>query len=68
MAEYFRDGTDPDWNAPLIVSGFGDAPVALPWEAGSGSGSGTAITTSTGERKIIPRQTDFGTMSSGGLY
>lgn len=68
VAEYFRDGTDPDWGSPLIVSGFGDGPVALPWEAGAGSGSGTAITTSTGERKVIPRQTDFGTMSSGGLY
>ncbi|WP_347138939.1 penicillin-binding protein 1A [Paracoccus sp. SSK6] len=68
IAEYFRDGTDPDWGSPLIVSGFGDGPVALPWEAGARSGAGTAITTSTGERKVIPRQTDFGTMSSGGLY
>ena len=68
VAEYFRDGTDPDWGSPLIVSGFGDGDVVLPWEAGAGSGSGTAITTSTGERKVIPRQTDFGTMSSGGLY
>ena len=68
VAEYFRDGTDPDWGSPLIVSGFGDGEVILPWEAGAGSGSGTAITTSTGERKVIPTRTDFGTMSSGGLY
>ncbi len=68
VAEYFRDGTDPDWGSPLIVSGFGDGNVVLPWQAGAGSGAGTAITTSTGERKVIPRQTDFGTMSSGGLY
>ncbi|MDQ1899945.1 PBP1A family penicillin-binding protein [Paracoccus sp. WLY502] len=68
VAEYFRDGTDPDWGSPLIVSGFGDGNVVLPWQAGAGSGSGTAVTTSTGERKVIPSRTDFGTMSSGGLY
>ncbi|MDB6181474.1 penicillin-binding protein 1A [Paracoccus fistulariae] len=68
IAEYFRDGTDPDWLSPLIVSGFGDGEVVLPWKAGGGSGGGTAVTTSTGERKVIPSRTDFGTMSSGGLY
>lgn len=66
VAEYFREGADPDWLSPLIVSGFGDGEVVLPWEAGGGGG--TAITTSTGERKVIPSRTDFGTMSSGGLY
>ncbi|MBC9245530.1 penicillin-binding protein 1A [Paracoccus sp. 11-3] len=68
IAEYFRDGTDPDWMSPLIVSGFGDGEVVLPWNAGGGAGGGTAVTTSTGERKVIPSRTDFGTMSSGGLY
>ncbi|MBK4215874.1 PBP1A family penicillin-binding protein [Paracoccus caeni] len=67
VAEYFREGADPDWLSPLIVSGFGDGEVVLPWEAGGNSG-GTAITTSTGERRVIPSRTDFGTMSSGGLY
>ncbi|MFN3277312.1 MAG: penicillin-binding protein 1A [Paracoccus hibiscisoli] len=68
IAEYFRDGTDPDWLAPFVVSGFGDEVVILPWEAGANSGSGRAITTSTGESRVIPQRTDFGTMSSGGLY
>lgn len=67
IAEYFRDGTDPDWLTPYVVSGFGDEVVILPWEAGA-SGGGQAITTSTGERRVIPGRTDFGTMSSGGLY
>nr|WP_256481242.1 penicillin-binding protein 1A [Paracoccus sp. 08] len=67
IAEYFRDGTDPDWLTPYVVSGFGDEVVILPWEAGA-SGRGQAITTSTGERRVIPGRTDFGTMSSGGLY
>ena len=68
IAEYFRDGTDPDWLSPLVVSGFGDGEVVLPWEAGADAGGATAVTTSTGERKVIPSRTDFGTMSSGGLY
>lgn len=67
IAEYFRDGSDPDWLTPYVVSGFGDEVVILPWEAGA-SGGGQAITTSTGERRVIPGRTDFGTMSSGGLY
>lgn len=66
IREYFREGMDPDWLAPYVVSGFGDETVILPWEAGESSA--TAITTSTGERRVIPKRTDFGTMSSGGLY
>lgn len=66
IAEYFREGMDPDWLAPVVVSGFGDKVVILPWEAGAAAA--TTITTSTGERRVIPKRTDFGTMSSGGLY
>ena len=68
IAEYFRQGADPNWGAPLVVTGFGDGPVVLPWEAGADSRASTSITTSTGERRVIPQRTDFGTMSSGGLY
>ncbi|RJL00531.1 penicillin-binding protein 1A [Paracoccus aestuarii] len=68
ISEYFREGMDPDWLAPVIISGFGEQVTILPWEAGAGSGSGRAITTTTGERRVIPARTDFGTMSSGGLY
>lgn len=66
IAEYFREGTDPDWLSPYVVAGFGDDDVVLPWEAGSGAG--TTVTTTTGKRKVIPKKTDFGTLSSGGLY
>ncbi|MFV0386417.1 penicillin-binding protein 1A [Paracoccus sp. (in: a-proteobacteria)] len=66
VAEYFRDGSDPDWLSPYVVAGFGDDNVVLPWK--SESGGVTSITTSTGKRKIIPKKADFGTMSSGGLY
>ncbi|QBX34698.1 PBP1A family penicillin-binding protein [Paracoccus liaowanqingii] len=66
IAEYFREGMDPDWLAPYVVAGFGDDVVILPWEAGAGTA--TSVTTSTGETRVIPGRTDFGTMSSGGLY
>ena len=66
IAEYFREGMDPDRLAPYVVSGFGDEVVILPWEANAGQE--TSVTTSTGERRVIPGRTDFGTMSSGGLY
>lgn len=66
VAEYFRDGTDPDWLSPYVVGGFGGDTVTLPWQAGSSGGK--SVTTSTGEKKVIPGKADFGTMSSGGLY
>lgn len=68
ISEYFREGTDPRWGVPQVVSGFGSGPVVLPWEAGAESRAGASITTSTGERRVIPQRSDFGTMSSGGLY
>ena len=66
IAEYFRDGTDPSWLSPYVVAGFGDTNVVLPWVAGASTA--TTVTTSTGQRKVIPKQADFGTLSSGGLY
>ncbi|WP_111557387.1 penicillin-binding protein 1A [Paracoccus sediminilitoris] len=66
ISEYFRDGTDPDWMTPYVVSGFGENNVILPWEAGASAA--TSITTSTGKTRVIPKQADFGSMSSGGLY
>nr|WP_252727203.1 PBP1A family penicillin-binding protein [Paracoccus sp. C2R09] len=68
ISEYFRDGTDPDWLSPYVVSGFGDSTVILPWEAGASGRTGQSITTSTGKQRVIPKRPDFGTMSSGGLY
>lgn len=66
IAEYFRDGTDPSWGSPLVISGFGDENVVLPWTAAASAAK--TVTTSTGKRKVIPKKADFGTLSSGGLY
>ncbi|MDO5706226.1 MAG: PBP1A family penicillin-binding protein [Paracoccus sp. (in: a-proteobacteria)] len=68
ISEYFRNGTDPDWMSPVIVSGFGDGPVTLPWQADASQERARNVTTSTGERRVIPQRADFGTLSSGGLY
>ncbi|MCQ0969874.1 penicillin-binding protein 1A [Paracoccus sp. TK19116] len=68
IAEYFRDGTDPDWLSPYVVAGFGDTNVTLPWQADGSSNASVSVTTSTGQQKVIPKQADFGTLSSGGLY
>ncbi|MDO5630419.1 MAG: PBP1A family penicillin-binding protein [Paracoccus sp. (in: a-proteobacteria)] len=67
ISEYFRNGTDPDWMSPVVVSGFGDGPVTLPWQA-TEQERARNVTTSTGERRVIPQRADFGTLSSGGLY
>ncbi|WP_299910318.1 penicillin-binding protein 1A [uncultured Paracoccus sp.] len=68
IAEYFRDGSDPSWSSPVIVAGFGDGDVVLPWEASAPGVGATAVTTSTGQKRVIPKKADFGTLSSGGLY
>ncbi|MCU0911824.1 MAG: PBP1A family penicillin-binding protein [Rhodobacteraceae bacterium] len=68
VAEYFREGAEPIFglyfdggfamgsNLPLFGAGETDA------------ADGTAITTSSGQRAVIPPRANFGTVSSGGLY
>ena len=52
----------------LVDGGFGRAdPGTLPLFTEARDG-GQAVTTSTGQRKVIPKKADFGTLSSGGLY
>src|SRR5699024_7384276 len=70
MAEYFRDGTTAAGGTPviLVTGGFETyfGTTILP-EASRGEGT-TTVTTSRGDKRVIPKQADFGTMSSGGLY
>lgn len=67
IAEYFRDGTD--MSALGMIDGGWDRidPGTLPLFT-EGSDQGQAVTTSSGQRKVIPKKADFGTLSSGGLY
>ncbi|MDK8871545.1 penicillin-binding protein 1A [Paracoccus sp. SSJ] len=67
IAEYFRDGQDLT-GLMLVDGGFGRAdPGTLPLFTQARDG-GQAVTTSTGQKRVIPKKADFGTLSSGGLY
>ena len=69
--EYFRDGENTLFGMDtLIDGGFAmgqNLPLYQPGEI-IGNEGGTSVTTSDGERKIIPKKANFGTVSSGGLY
>jgi penicillin-binding protein 1A len=71
QAEYFRDGEDTLFGLDTLVDGgfaMGqNLPLFAEGELGGDEG-GTAVTTSDGEQKVIPKKADFGTVSSGGLY
>ena len=71
QAEYFRDGAETLFGLDgLVDGGFAmgqNLPLFALGEIGGDEG-GTVVTTSDGERKIIPKKADFGTVSSGGLY
>ncbi|MGC5198732.1 hypothetical protein, partial [Aphanothece microscopica] len=69
VAEYFREGEDPLANLGMMVDGGFGMGENLPLFAyGETEEEGVAVTTSTGETKVIPKKADFGTVSSGGLY
>ncbi|SDD74368.1 penicillin-binding protein 1A [Paracoccus isoporae] len=78
ISEFFRDGTTLDSGMAYVDGGFepkimpavDGLPLtlkALP-ATGAGTYGSKAVTTSTGQRKVIPGKADFGTISSGGLY
>lgn len=71
VAEYFRDGVESLYGLGAVVDGGFAMGQNLPLFAyGETDGDeGVAITTSTGDRKVIPKKkADFGTLSAGGLY
>ena len=71
VAEYFRDGEEPIFGLGAMVDGGfqmgGNLPLFAYGETDRG-GSSATVTTATGQRKVIPKKADFGTLSSGGLY
>ncbi|MCU9849729.1 PBP1A family penicillin-binding protein [Defluviimonas sp. WL0024] len=71
QAEFFRDGAIPIFGLGAMVDGgfaMGqNLPLYAYGEVGGDEG-GTTVTTSTGQKKVIPKKADFGTLSSGGLY
>ena len=70
VAEFFRDGQGPEVGMAVVDGGFAmgsNLPLFAKGET-DGFDGGQAVTTSTGETKVIPKKADFGTLSSGGLY
>ncbi|MEP3333863.1 PBP1A family penicillin-binding protein [Sedimentitalea sp.] len=65
VAEYFRDGTDPDFGR-TYDGGFAMG-SNLPLVEGV-SGGGRQVKTSTGGTAVVGPKANFGTVSSGGLY
>ncbi|WP_424941705.1 penicillin-binding protein 1A [Aliiroseovarius crassostreae] len=66
VAEYFRDGEEPLFGI-MFDGGFAmgsNLPLFSPAENDQGS----VVTTSTGERVVVPGKADFGSLSSGGQY
>ena len=71
VAEYFREGEEPIFGLGAMVDGSFAMGSNLPLFAygeGEGADTGTTVTNSEGERVVVPRNADFGTVSSGGLY
>jgi len=69
QAEYLREGQEGILGLGLIVDGGFAMGANLPLFAqGETDTGGTAVTTSTGQTKVIPKKADFGTLTSGGLY
>ncbi len=66
VSEYFRDGQDPLFG--LMLDGGFAMGSNLPLYGRGETEQATEVTTSTGRRAVIPQRSDFGTLSSGGLY
>jgi penicillin-binding protein 1A len=69
--EYFREGQDETvvFAAAVVDGGFAMGSNLPLFARGESDGAEVSeVTTSTGERKVVPKKADFGTLSSGGLY
>jgi penicillin-binding protein 1A len=66
VSEYFRDGWEPMFG--LTLDGGFAMGSNLPLYGRGETEPVTEVTTSTGRRAIIPERSNFGTLSSGGLY
>ena len=67
VAEYLKDGQDLVGLGLVIDGGFAMG-ANLPLFGQGETDETTSITTSTGQKKVIPKKADFGSLSSGGLY
>ena len=64
ISELFREGEEPESGTSVIDGGFA---MGEDLQLYSGP-EDTEVVTSTGKKKIIPKDATFGSLSSGGLY
>ncbi len=65
VAELFREGEEPEYGLSIIDGGFA---MGEDLQLITDGGQDTTVTTSTGQKKVIPKKATFGSLSSGGLY
>ncbi|MDR6264601.1 penicillin-binding protein 1A [Roseobacter sp. N2S] len=68
VAELFRMGEEPEYGVFSIIDGGFAMGEDLQLYGRDEGGNDTVVTTSTGEKKVIPKKATFGSLSSGGLY
>ncbi|HEY0275368.1 MAG TPA: penicillin-binding transpeptidase domain-containing protein, partial [Paenirhodobacter sp.] len=68
QAEYLRDGQDLIAMGVVVDGGFAMGQNLPLFQEGETDDGDAAVTTSSGQQKVIPKKADFGTVSSGGLY
>ncbi len=71
VPEYFRQGEDPVIGVSTILDGGFAMGSNLPlFSRGEEEPTdfGTAVTTSTGQQRVIPQKATYGSLTAGGLY
>lgn len=68
QAEYMREGQEMRSLGQIVDGGFAMGENLPLFAQGETDNDTTAVTTSTGEQKVIPKKATFGSLSAGGLY
>ncbi|WP_444442979.1 penicillin-binding protein 1A [Rhodobacter capsulatus] len=68
QAEYLREGQEMLSLGQIVDGGFAMGENLPLFAQGETDTDTTAVTTSTGEQRVIPKKATFGSLSAGGLY
>lgn len=68
QAEYLREGQEMRSLGQIVDGGFAMGENLPLFAQGETDTDTTAVTTSTGEQRVIPKKATFGSLSAGGLY
>ena len=68
QAEYLREGQEMRALGQIVDGGFAMGENLPLFAQGETDTDTTAVTTATGEQRVIPKKATFGSLSAGGLY